>query len=1115
VLAVVVALGSALALAGDLMRFSYNLPGDAKPIIVHADEMASWVAGSERIILARGRVLIEHGGMQVRAEQAAAWIDPQQYRRTGILHFELYAEGNVMLENSAETRSAPSAFMDISTRGEVKLKAYNGKVVQNPQPDDPVLKRAEATRAQQNPAAASAIQKASYQQPAPSGTSAPIYQTPAPQPQTTSPIAPGPPSPGGFGPPVQQGLPPQFPPGPSGAVPPGQQAPPPQFPVDPSGAMPRGQQTLPPQYPMNPSAAQPLPTPAPAQQNAPAVPQGPMVPPTRPSAIPFPPQAGGIAPFGVPGTAPQRYSIQPRTSAGFEPQSFVLPNGEYVTVLTGGVILVAHIGPNDLLDIEADRLVVWSKENPQQMLSGMRSPEGRTGRELEFYMAGHVEVRQRNGPQEHLLRANEVYYDVGRQVAVAMQANIEFRQKGIPDPIHLKAEELLQLSPAKFQAMRAEIFSSRLPSDPGLKIYVADTTVEEKKVPKRSIFGPVFNSKTGEQELQDQRLFQSRNIFLELQDIPVLYFPYLQGDANDPLGPLQSVNFGYNRIFGARFETTWNVYDLFGLDPLPGTKWRLDVDYLSKRGPALGTNFDYVEKGFFGLPSEVTGTVKAYGIVDNGVDMLGGGRGPEDNHPEERGRLLWRQNVLELPAGFTLQTQVAPLSDKNFLEQYYKYEFDSDINQETFLYLKQQQDNWAWTILTEQRIRNWVTETNWLPRADGYLLGQSFFDIFTYNAHASAAYAQLRPTNVPPPPVEITDKATDTGRFDLWQELSAPFSLGAFRVVPYGVLDLTYYTEDLDGNARGRLYEGGGLRASIPFTRLYPDVQSDLLNLNGINHKIVLSGNYFIAHSDTSHELLPQLDRLNDDATDQALRDIKPIEPLINPAHGLALATLPLYDPQIYAIRRLVDNRIDTLDSIEVLELDIRQRWQTKRGYPGQQHIVDWMTLDLSGSFFPNSNRDNFGEDFAFLQYDWTWNIGDRTALVSSGWVDPETNGPRVFTIGTYLNRPDRTSLYFGYRQIDPLESRAFSASVSYVFSPKYSMSAGASYDVGTKVTGGSFIFTRTGTDLVVNLGLTYNSTLSSFGFTFEILPIAAAQSPSHVAGGGLGLGANSPLARN
>jgi hypothetical protein len=652
--------------------------------------------------------------------------------------------------------------------------------------------------------------------------------------------------------------------------------------------------------------------------------------------------------------------------------------------------------------------------------------------------------------------------------------------------------------------MRAEIFSSRLPSDPGLKVYVADTTVEESKVPKRSVFGPVFNRQTGVQQTQEQRLFDSKDVFVEINDIPVLYLPFLRGDANDPLGPLDSVSFGYNNIFGARIATTWNVYDILGIDPLPGTKWRLDVDYLSLRGPALGTNFDYSGKSFLGLPARVEGLVKAYGIVDSGTDILGGGRGPEDHHPEGRGRLLWRENVQDLPEGFTLQTQLSVLSDKNFLEQYWKGEFDSDINQETFIYVKQQQNNWAWTILGEPYLRNWVTETEWLPRADGYLLGQSFFDVFTYNAHASAGYGRLRTTDVPPPPVEPTDVTTSTGRFDLWQELSAPFTLGAFRVVPYGVLDLTYYTRDLTGDDQARGYEGGGLRASIPFTRIYPCVESDLLNLNGINHKIVMSGNYFIANSDTSHTQLPQLDRLNDDATDQALRDIKPLEPAINPTNGFALLHSNLYDPQLYALSRLVDNRIDTLDSIQALQLDLLQRWQTKRGYPGQQHIVDWMTLDLSGTYLPNSN-DTGGANFSFIQYDWIWNIGDRTALVSSGWFDPVTEGinkgPSVFSLGAYLNRPDRTNFYLGYREIDVLNSEAITGSVTYVFSPKYAVTGSETYDLGTKLNILSLTFTRMGSDLMVSLGVTYNSLTSSFGLTFDILPNVAALAAHHTPG--------------
>src|SRR5437763_4130610 len=128
----------------------------------------------------------------------------------------------------------------------------------------------------------------------------------------------------------------------------------------------------------------------------------------------------------------------------------------------------------------------------------------------------------------------------------------------------------------------------------------------------------------------------------------------------------------------------------------------------------------------------------------------------------------------------------------------------------------------------------------------------------------------------------------------------------------------------------------------------------------------------------------------------------------LNPGNAFFLNNLPLYDPQVYAIRRMIDSRIDTRDEIEVLQLDIRQRLQTKRGFPGREHVIDWMTLDLSATVFPAPHRDNFGSAFGFLEYNYTWNVGDRTALVSTGWVDPERDGPRVFTVGGFLNRPDR-----------------------------------------------------------------------------------------------------------
>jgi hypothetical protein len=154
---------------------------------------------------------------------------------------------------------------------------------------------------------------------------------------------------------------------------------------------------------------------------------------------------------------------------------------------------------------------------------------------------------------------------------------------------------------------------------------------------------------------------------------------------------------------------------------------------------------------------------------------------------------------------------------------------------------------------------------------------------------------------------------------------------------------------------------------------------------------------------------------------------------------------------------------------------------------------VDFLTFDLSASYFPQATRDNFGHPFSFLEYATTWNVGDRTALVSNGWFEPYQNGSRYWNAGVYMNRTDRTSVYLGYRQTDPLNSKAVSLNLGYKLSPRYYLTVGANYDFGLgQALSNSLTLVRTGTDLTVTLGFTYTAFVNSFGFQFLILPNAA-----------------------
>src|SRR5437763_205189 len=174
--------------------------------------------------------------------------------------------------------------------------------------------------------------------------------------------------------------------------------------------------------------------------------------------------------------------------------------------------------------------------------------------------------------------------------------------------------------------------------------------------------------------------------------------------------------------------------------------------------------------------------------------------------------------------------------------------------------------------------RPWIAQTEWLPRLDGYLVGQSLFDRLVYDARVSGAYALARPAEVNPGPVLTTDERVDTGRFDFGQELSLPLDLGPVKLAPYGTLDLAYYSRDLIVSDRGRFIGVRGLRGCVPLSRLYEDAASDLFNVRGLYHKVVVGANYYVAHSDTPYNRLPLLDRLNDDAVDQAYRNMVPFQ---------------------------------------------------------------------------------------------------------------------------------------------------------------------------------------------------------------------------------------------
>lgn len=1042
----------------DGLTYSRNLPGESKPLVLEADHAAVWSSGGETCIALEGRVLAQLGFMNMRGGKAIAWANAAKYRQSGVWSVDIYSEG-LVLDTGSETRSSAKGLVTVTTRGELRFQASREKVTRQDLSAEPLYQRALTARqaAKGDPARAVGsgagltpiLPAAAQLAPQPS---APGVETPP-----ANPMAPL--SPNG-GPPISLSPPPEPDPPPASS----------------GGALP----AVPP----------PVSVSGPSLQLQPGAPEAPPAPATAPDEPYFEP----LAPV-------RNFSFAPRTNTGFEFHFGPQVGEEHSVIITGGVIMnFRNVDGASLVDVEADRVVIWTKgATAKQVMENLRG-KGGSAREMEVYLSGNVELRSveargaRGIPgQTRTIRADEVYYDLRHNTAIALKAELQFYEPRVPDPIFIRAEELQKLGESEYRVVQAEMFASQTPADPGLKVYIAEATVEEKRKKRAGFFGnPIVDRETGETLEYTESLTRGRNAFIKAWGLPIFYLPYLQGDARDPLGPIEAINLGFsNRVFGGQFGLTLNAWDMLGIQPMDNTRWRFDLDYLTLRGPGLGTDFTFATRDLLGVPGDTSGGLRLWGIHDVGTDILGGGRGAGDDHPLYRGRASFRQDTHTL-SGLTLQANVQLLSDQNFLEQYFKNEFDTDPVQTTHVYGRQDLGyNAALGLIGQVNVRDWVTDSQWLPKADFWVTGQSFLDMVTYSSQVGAGYGQLQLSNVPEPYVSPTDVASTAGRFHWMQEASVPFTLGALRLAPYVKGDLAYYTSDInpDNGGLGRAWGGPGMRASVPFSALFPEARSDLFNINGLNHKAVFGVNYLYAGSSAPYTSFAQFDRLNDDATDQALRDIRVKLPVYNPGFGSILATSPLYDPTTYAIRRTLDNRYDTLDAVQVFQLDLMQRLQTKRGFPGNEHVVDWMVLDLSASAFPERSQ-NFGSHWAFLQYDYLWNIGDRTAIVSSGWIDPIDDGAQVIGVGAYFNRSDRTTLFLGYRQIDPVGSKPITGGVTYTFSPKYAISAFSSYDLGTQMSlANSLVFSRTGKDAQVNLGFTYNAMQNNFGFTFEILP--------------------------
>jgi hypothetical protein len=144
--AAVLALAAGAAAAQEPLTWSRNVAGDSAPITLYADSITTWRDQGRRIFLLKGRVLVEHGIVSIHLPQGVAWLDEAQKARTGVYHLELVVDGEIRVQEGSETCTGLKGHVDLTTRGELRIKAYRDKVVQEPLPADAVYLRGVAMK---------------------------------------------------------------------------------------------------------------------------------------------------------------------------------------------------------------------------------------------------------------------------------------------------------------------------------------------------------------------------------------------------------------------------------------------------------------------------------------------------------------------------------------------------------------------------------------------------------------------------------------------------------------------------------------------------------------------------------------------------------------------------------------------------------------------------------------------------------------------------------------------------------------------------------------------------------------------------------------------------------
>jgi hypothetical protein len=811
--------------------------------------------------------------------------------------------------------------------------------------------------------------------------------------------------------------------------------------------------------------ADPMPTPGGALVDMPAA-----APDDLPSAFDLAVPSVGALPI-----------FRPDGTVGFSADSVVIDERSD-RVAVQGMVELEYLGSIDgaerRLQLSAERGVIFLAPGA---LKGLR--EGSRTVEASSVEGIYLEGAVHASDGEYTLRGAQIYYDLANNRAAIVDAVLRTYDRRRTDlPIYTRAAEMRQVAADQWVADRATVSTSEF-FTPHLAIGVDRVTVtKQPDLPGEPGTGGMYIDADG--------------AAIEVGGGRILPLPGYEGRVDRI--PLRGLQTGYEQGRGVEFGTDWDLLALVGSAPVAGLDAELSVDAYTERGPGVGTTFSLSED----LGS---GVVDLYGLYDFGgtdrtssgldVDVDAGPRGVIDAE--------WQT---ALSNDWSVQTQLAYLSDETFASAWREVDFDNRREYETSVFFNGVSDNTALSLLAKYDLNDFISNSYLLasrsyvvdkfPELSYRRYGDEPFEGMTWSQQWSANLMSLNPTAGSPnslgvptgawggailPNEQVSDGFDDAGyrdnavsRLDTRHELSLPMTDGVATVAPFVSGQATgYVMDEFDQYSRDaenlRFQAGGGVRGSLKFVHVDDSAQSRLLDVNRMRHIVEPYGTLWAGWDSLDTGVLPVYDQDYEGTTGGA-----------------------------------------------AVNIGVRNTFQTQRGGSGAWQSVDWVKLDLgavlndSGSDFtpqpldptdpasllrwsqspiPSfySFRPEFSQWGSHAYGATTWQMSDSLTLggtmkylfddtdfvTDDGSILPNL---ALGSLGIEMRHSPVVSTYVEYRYVAPTSSELLQAGVLYRAGKRYMIAVSPQYDIEAgemRAVAGSL--TRTFPDFDLNASAGYD----------------------------------------